>query len=850
MFKNCFYNTRRSMIHLWEQVGGKDLYTEIPWTPYVFLKSPKGSVKTLDGIPVVKRDFETYNDYYNFTKDRYDIFENKSRPEIQFLAERYHGIPDDDLEVPNLLVYYLDIEVAVESSGFPKPEDANDPISLISIKNGRTGKTYSFGSKPYAGRMKNVKFLYCKDEYSLIKAFLSFFHKFAPDVVSGFNIWGFDLPYIINRSIKIVGENEYNKLSPINIVRTWESKMDKTMNIDIAGVCILDYYDLYRWYSPKKLESYTLDFVSKTELEEGKLDYSEYKNLNELYRENFDKYVEYNVIDCERVNQLETKLGYISLVQSLSLLTKCPMKYYNAMTQLIEGALLTHYRRNGLCAPFFEGGTQKGFEAAYVKEPQKGMYKWVSDLDVTSSYPSAMICLNMSTETYVGRIVGITEDMVIYHTRNNNFPPFNMYKINGNRVEFKDRMLKKFNLMVEKKMVSIAPCGSVFNNTKEGIIVRVLRNYFDKRAETKNKMKEIKRKNPKDKRVSQLFAKQWSIKIILNAVFGITSVPYSRYFNTNIAEAITSCGRHTIKKAEYFANEWLNKFEYTDKTDYVLYIDTDSIFLYLDKFLGYMYKEKWTEATEKEKVEIVKNISKEIEGYVNDRIFNDTQKLDYNSVVEDFKIKLKQEIIAKSALFIKKKKYAYHCIDEEGVPVDKISVTGLEIVRSDSAEAIRIKLRIIMDMILKDADEKDIVKKINQYRKELKKVPPEEIAANIGINNLSKYIVDGKPIKATPWHVKGAANYYYLLKELGIENSYEDIHESMKAKVLYIKENPYNIETITFYRWPREFDKIVDIDYNKMIDKFFVKKIEFLLEPMGKSHLLKDNMGIGNPFFK
>jgi len=167
----------------------------------------------------------------------------------------------------------------------------------------------------------------------------------------------------------------------------------------------------------------------------------------------------------------------------------------------------------------------------------------------------------MSTETYVGRIVGITEDMVIYYTRNNNFPPFNMYKINGDRIEFKDKMLKKFNLMVEKKMVSIAPCGSVFNNTKEGIIVRVLREYFNKRVETKNKMKEIKRKNSKDKRVAQLFAKQWSIKIVLNAVFGITSVPYSRYFNTNIAEAITSCGRRTIRQTENFINEMLNNID-------------------------------------------------------------------------------------------------------------------------------------------------------------------------------------------------------------------------------------------------------------------------------------------------
>lgn len=850
MFRNIFYENKRSTIHLWETINGKRIYSTYEWVPYIFVPDDNGDIKTIDGKRTKKVEFQSYRAYYEWCKDRSNIYENKMKPEIQFLAERYYKIPDDELPVPNLLIYSIDIEV-MSSEGFPEASEAKDPIVCISIIDSMRKRVITFGDKEYTGETDGI-YVYCKNEHELLRKFFTFVHNHTPDVLTGWNIWNFDLPYLINRSKNIFGEdtNLYKGLSPINIVRTWESRReDEEMNIDIAGVHILDYYQLYKWYSPVKLESYKLDFVAKFELEKGKVDYSEYKDLRELYIKDYNKFVDYNRVDVIRVDQLEEKKGYIRLIQALSLLTKCPMKYYAAMTQLIEGAMATHYRRNDMCAPYFAGGVQEHFEAAYVKPPQKGMHDWIIDIDITSSYPSHIITLNMSPETYFGRIVDLSEGDIVYYTKNREFMPFIMLKPSGS-VEFKGTRLDKFNKALQKGLFAIAPCGSVFITKPTGVIPFVEKSIFFKRKEVKGKMHILrnqasertdkKEKEKLETRAKELFSLQWAIKILLNAVFGITAVPYSRYFNKNIAEAITSCGRHTIRQGEKFVNEYYNSKELdTDIEDWVAYIDTDSLFIRIGDYFK-ITDPKWDDYDDKTKINLILGESRRIEQYVDKRIFEETQLKDYNSQIEDFKISFKQEIIAKKALFVKKKKYAYWCVNEEGTPVDKIDVTGLELVRSDSAEAVRVILKDVYELILKGYSDNEISKRIDEHVASLKKVSPEEMAANITVNGIHDYLTEDGPKKGTPWHVKGVWNYRMLLNEMGIKDDYEDVYEGTKGKVLYVKPNIYGVNVITFNRWPKEFDDTLCIDYDIMIEKFFLKKIGFMLEPMGKLELLQN----------
>ena len=535
-------------MHLWD---GNE-HTEEYWVPYIFYNTPVGKIKSVDGCLAEKRSFRSYQDYYQFCKnERMNILENNVRPEIQYLAETFHHIPDDEMDTPTLKIYYLDIEVR-STKGFPHASLAEAPVTLISVRDSTNNRTVTFGEKEYTAKQGDI-YIHCPDERELLRKFFAFMHKYTPDVISGWYVQDFDLAYLINRDKNINNGKYFNLMSSIGKVRTWMSKKDNRLNIDIAGVTILDYIDLYKWYSPNKLESHSLEFVSMFELGEGKLDYSDTADdLRELYEKDWDKYVKYNIMDCKRVHDLGKKLGYIRLVQSLSLLTRVPMKNYNAMTSLIEGVLLVYYRRNSLCAPFMAGGTQEHFPAAYVKEPQKGMHNWLFSIDIQSSYPSHIITLNMSNETYFGRILGMSDDSIIKCLEAKKFPAFDMYKETG-LVKMDGKKLTGFNKALERKLFSIAPCGTIFVNDKPGVISTVERSIFEKRIEVKKRMREAEGDERK-----RLHTYQHALKIILNAMFGIMAVPYSRYFNIDIAEAITSCGRHTMKSGARMVNQLLN----------------------------------------------------------------------------------------------------------------------------------------------------------------------------------------------------------------------------------------------------------------------------------------------------
>ena len=267
-----------------------------------------------------------------------------------------------------------------------------------------------------------------------------------------------------------------------------------------------------------------------------------------------------------------------------------------------------------------------------------------------------------------------------------------------------------------------------------------------------------------------------------------------------------------------------------------LYIDIND---FCREHLG---KAFWTNKTDDEKIDIIDSISDYVNCYINNKVLNEVQYGTYNSQIRDFPIKLEKEKIAKSGLFVAKKQYSVRCLWVDGKRKEVIKTTGISIVRGDSGEAVRGRLEDIMGMILRDEPDEKITERINQYKKELQSVYPEEIAANIGVNGLDKFIKNGLSVKGTPWHVKGVANYRILLNQLNVEHLYEDIHDSMKCKVVYIKDNPYNMETISFIRWPKEFDEVVEVDMNKMIDKFFIKKVEILLEPMNKLDMINGNM--------
>jgi DNA polymerase elongation subunit (family B) len=287
-----------------------------------------------------------------------------------------------------------------------------------------------------------------------------------------------------------------------------------------------------------------------------------------------------------------------------------------------------------------------------------------------------------------------------------------------------------------------------------------------------------------------------------------------------------------------------------NNVDYICYIDTDSLYINLGKFIeNNIGTECWQSLCDEKKITVIKKLNTIVENHVNDRIYRDVQRKQYNSVETEFRIMFKQEIIAKSVLFVKKKKYSSWIVNEEGIDVDRIKTTGLEIVRSDTPEVVRPMLKDFMSMILKNASDSDLSSMITKCRKELQKMPPEAISTNIGIHDTKKYIgSDNKYIKGTPMHVKSVANYRNLLKTLKLEDKYEDIVDGTKAKIVYLKKNKFDFDSMAFSRWPKEFEKVLQIDYTRQIEKTFLNKCEMLLEVLGKTELLhtkaKENLGL------
>ena len=873
MFKNIFFNKKTNKIHLWEQIKGEDFYDVIPWTPYCFVhtdhaRSGVTGFKAPDGKPVLKKTFAKFWDYHNYQKAQKqnpNVYETELKPETQFLVDRYYAIPDEELEVPKLKIYSIDIEVYIDE-GFPLAEKADGEVVLITVIDHHSHEKFTWGTKPFTPELEEHTYFYCENERALLTQFFDWFHNNPPNVLTGWNLYQYDVLYLFKRSEKLWGKDKslHHRLSPVNICSYWRGSKG-AISLDIAGVDILDMMDLYKKFAPKTLESYKLDYVANYELGKGKIDWSKMtRNWRDLYHHHWDDFVKYNVVDAKRVSELEDKLGYIGLAQQMSLFTRCPTKFYQAQTSMIEGAMLTYFRRNGMCAPKMVRGDKEGFTGAVVKEPQQGQFNWVVDLDITSAYPTAVSIMNMSGETHKGRVTGFTEEEVINCIRAQEFPPFKFRGTNGSKKMIENGDLQRFNQALKEKTITISPIGAIFNNRQDGHMANVIQEYFFRRKSVKKTLFSLKKENGDKNEIKRLNTLQTTIKLMINSMYGTFTAPWSRYFNQDIGESVTSCGRHMVLSGEKYVNEILNKpdlsqdlmlclreikggdnkdyFEPSPNKDFVIYIDTDSLFFSVETWANYFAQNGWHKLTDEEKEEMTIKVAKCVEAYVNEQSLNRTQRSDFGCSRETLVVEFKQEVVAKSAMFIQKKKYSLWKINEEGIKVDEMHTRGMEIVKSDTPAAVSERLKEVMNMILKGSNNEDLKTKIIQHITELRKATPEDLANNISINNMKKFIVNGKPTKGTPWHVKGANNYRILLEEWKeLKNKYESLLDGEKCKVVYLKQpNTYEMETLSFKIWPVELEQYgIKLDIIQQVKKNYVDKIADLLEPLGRIEIIK-----------
>jgi DNA polymerase elongation subunit (family B) len=823
--------------------NGRRVKLKIGYSPTLFLPSKKPTqFKSLDGEYLEPMKFENIREARDFVK-RYDEVSNfkiygQTRYEYAFIADENKGMVDWNMD--DISIAICDIEVGSEN-GFPDPYQANEPITAICVTFLK-GATTVFGCGDYVVQ-GNETYIKCSDETQLCKKFLAFWQEHYPDVLSGWNTKFFDIPYLVNRFRRILGEEETKKLSPWNIIGERKAVVNNRELIayDMVGVSSLDYIELYRWYAPggKSQESYKLDNIANVELGDTKLSYDEFDNLHALYRENFQKFIEYNIKDVDLIVRMEEKLKLIELGLTLAYDTKTNFEDIFAQTRMWDSMTYAYLLEKGIVVPprVVQNKTS-AFEGAYVKDPQVGQHKWVASFDLNSLYPHLMMQYNISPETLVQ-----TED---YTDEMRNII------MKGVSVE---KMLDKAVDLSKLQGATITPNGQFFRTDKKGFFPQMLEDMYIDRSKFKklmlkakqdyeNETDPIKRKEIKNL-VSRYDNLQLAKKVSLNSAYGALGSQYFRFYDLRQALAVTTAGQLSIRWIEAKINSYMNKILNTTGIDYVIASDTDSIYLRMGELVDKFIKDQ------SDKQKVIALMDKICEEKLQPFIDESYDELANYVHAYAQKMVMKREGLSDKGIWTAKKRYILNVYNNEGVQYKEpqMKVMGLEMVKSSTPSAIRQKMKESIKIMLQGTED-DIHNFIAEFKAEFNSLPPEEISFPRGLNGLKEYSDKVTMYKkGTPIHVKGAILYNHYLQQLGLTKQYPLIQNGEKLKFTYLKQpNPFKDMVISYpVRLPKEFGIHEFIDYDMQFNKAFLEPIKVILDCMGwtteKSSSLEDFFG-------
>lgn len=790
----------------------------IPFQPTLFVKSDTddNGWKTIDGIRVAPLVFASTSEARNFVEqykevDNFPIYGQSSFIHA-YLAQEY---PAEHIEwnIDWMRILTLDIEVGSEN-GFPKPEHATEEVTAITVMDKTTKEIVSFGCEDFTPHHDNIKYYKCKDEAGLLQAFIEYWASNVPDIVTGWNIQLFDIPYLVNRICKTFGEDVAKKLSLWGVrQRKVKTNFGEQQMYELDGVCVLDYLDLYKKFADRTQENYTLNHIASVELGEEKLSYDEYDNLFHLYKDNFQKFMEYNVKDVWLVYKLEEKLRMIELCITMAFDAKINFREVFSPIKFWDVLITNHLMKKKVVIPQQEGCFKREqFRGAFVKESQLGLHKWVVAFDATSLYPSLYLQYNTSPETVVN---------------------------NDQDISIEDLLDKKVKLdWLKNENLGMAANGVCFRNDRVGYFPELVKRFFDDRQKFKKLMLQAKQKyvDTKDEKYLAISSRydvyQRARKISLNSLYGAAGSPYFRFFSIRQAEAITVSGQLIFKTIERAMNAYMNKLMgNTVEKDYVIHGDTDSIYITLDDLVQTVFPEY---VDPKKIVRFIDKVCKDKLSKVLDEACRDLAV--YTNAYTNA-ISFKREKISDSGIWTAKKRYILRVYDNEGVTYDKpkVEVTGLEVVRSSTPASVRNMLRETIAIILNDK-EKDLWTTVVEKKSEFFKLRPEDIAFPRSVNGVIEY-ADEKSIyvKGTPMHTRAALLYNRILYKLDLRKKYKTIQEGDKIKFLYLKEpNPLHENTIGFLSsFPKEFKLTEYVDYETMFKKAYLEPLKSILDVLG-----------------
>jgi DNA polymerase elongation subunit (family B) len=855
------------LLRTWDE-DGNSIVKRFPHKSTVYYENGQGEFTGVYGNSLSKMEFENI-----FTKKRwkedYGIRRTYGEfaPDMEFLQDTFFGFNrNPEFFNTKLRVAVVDIETAIDEDAGVEAFDSERceyPINLISHYDSQDDETHVFmylnshwydkpeNERPWKNTRK-IKYHVYTHYHEMLNSYLIYWKNHCPDVVTGWNLKLFDMPYIINECYNVLSDPDdmergidivANHLSPMQelIKREERTGYDGSHSsyYQIVGVNILDYKDLYKdAYGKSSLSNFKLETVCQEELGVGKLENPE-TTFYKFYTKHWEKFVEYNIIDVDRVWELEQKLKFIELAKTVAYTSLIPIEKVFVTTPVVMGALNQEVKLNErvmITSTGIEDVAQE-YEGAFVKDPLRGIYsEGVFSIDLNSLYPNIMITLNLSNETYVGKIVEEDTNGVVINMNGK------LRKMNW--VQFNQKL---------KPRVNRAANNALFlkHTEKEGVIPKFLSKTYNNRRDTKDEMllcyrkidalKEAlktcedkeKRKQIKrgievlDSQAKQLNANQTAFKLLMNSLYGLFANPYSAIFNTVLAEAITISGQEIIKLSGDYIDEYAKE---NLGVDYpvTIYSDTDSAYVNAEPFLKAQFGEniKWTRAAVQEycdylDAEIVPLINKNCERIVKDEFWSDKSTIEF-----------KRETMCSHGAFVAKKRYCLLVRNDEGTPVKKWKYTGLDVKKNEYTKETKQSLSdTIETMILENWDNPQFSDHIYKLWEEFRTRTPEQVGVIKGYNTYKKYYGGFRSEPGTLAHVRALHYHNDIIhsKNLGLQ----DLRFREKMQFVFVKpnENEFHIDVMAFdFEWPKAFDDMFEVDYRELFNRTIIKPLKSFIE--------------------
>lgn len=777
------------------------------------------------GEKLSRVEFSNIRDAQEFIKEYQPMQEIHGQTNLmyQFISHTYPK--DIHFDVTKIKILGIDIETAYDSTGFPTPDKANQAILSVTMKVfGDKNPFVVFGCKQYT-REGPFTYIQCTDEVDLLNKMQKYWREVNPDVVTGWNVDGFDIPYIINRSTKINGEDFTKKFSCFSdrLDRCIEKRSmgEKGDTYKIAGVTVIDYLDLYKKYSGTTLESYRLEVVAQHEIGTGKVNYDEYGGLMGLYEKNYDLFLQYNMTDVKIIEEMDQKLNYLVLAFTVAYLGKIRYSDIYSQVRFWDNHIYNVLLEQNIQLPPNKRREDVPIVGAYVKDPVPALYSWIVTVDLTSLYPSIIMSFNLSPETHSGRARHTIHDIDQYINMDLNLD------------------------WAKEENVCVIANRATFRKDSHGIFPQVAEKMFASRKAFKkhaiaaaNEIEQLKEANASPEIISAkrgeeatYDAKQMAFKIALNSLYGASANQFFRFNNTDIAEGITMTGQLVIRFISNRLNAHLNKMFKTTDFDYVIFNDTDSAGLNFKYLVDKMFPDQ--SDTQK----IVNFLDSFTKTHIDPFLETEFARLtEYLNAYKNMLV-MKREVIADRGLWRGKKHYILQVWDKEGIRYTKpkLKMMGIETAKSSTPKIVRGSLEQAIKILL-NGSEDDLQSYVKEFKKLFFDAPVQDIAFPRGVSDIDKWIEDASTVrKGAPIHVKGCILYNRLLKKFKITSTNPAIKNGDKIKFIYlVKQNPTQFNVISFIdHLPEKFGLNEYIDRQTQFEKTFYEPLRSLCEIVG-----------------